>query len=345
VYQNSPTQGPGLERWYTTLSHGENFQGNRLDLTPVEMDAIAPTRPHAVIEVPLFVKGEWWGFIGFDDCWLDRQWTVTEQDALKVAAGIISAAIERQEADQAIRELNAQLEQRVRQRTADLESANRELESFAYSVSHDLRAPLRAIDGYSRLLADDYASQLDDEANVMFQNIRTATQHMNQLINDLLNLSRLTRAEMNLTSVNLSEIAQRIVENLRRQEPERQVKITIQPGLVANGDLSLLQATLDNLLHNAWKFTSRSQQATIEIGGFMDEGNMVYFVRDNGAGFDMQYAQKLFTPFQRLHTSNEFEGTGVGLATVKRIIQRHHGKIWAEGQQGKGATFYFTLGN
>jgi PAS domain S-box-containing protein len=344
IYQNTPSQGPGLERWYAAMSNGEVFSGNINTLSAEELEAVAPTHLLAVIDVPLIVKGEWWGFVGFDDLWTAREWSVTERDALKIAAGIISASIDRQEADLAIRRLNAELEQRVQQRTADLEAANRELESFAYSVSHDLRAPLRAIDGYSGLLVDDYAGQLDDEAQRMFENIRTATHNMAQLIDDLLNLSRYTRAVMNLTMVDMSQMAEHILMYLHHQEPERQVEIDIQSFLVVRGDFNLLQAALDNLLRNAWKFTSKTPQARIEVGQNVDQDRAVYYIRDNGAGFDMQLIDKLFTPFQRLHTPGEFEGTGIGLATVKRIIQRHHGTIWAEGQREKGATFYFTLG-
>ncbi|MEW5870543.1 MAG: GAF domain-containing protein [Chloroflexota bacterium] len=257
--------------------------------------------------------------------------------------GILQDVTDRKRAEEQIRSLNAELEERVRLRTAELEAANRELEAFAYSVSHDLRAPLRGIDGYGRLLLDEHVGKLDEEARFYLNNIRQATQQMGQLINDLLKLSRVTRAEMRRTQVNLSSMAVDVIADLRKQDVQRQIQVSIQPGLVVNGDENLLRIVLQNLLGNAWKFTGKTQQAHIEFNTLQRKGETIYYVRDNGAGFSMQYADKLFAPFQRLHGAQEFEGTGIGLATVKRIIHRHGGEIWAEAEIGKGATFYFTL--
>jgi light-regulated signal transduction histidine kinase (bacteriophytochrome) len=232
----------------------------------------------------------------------------------------------------------------VRERTAELEASNKELEAFSYSVSHDLRAPLRGIDGYSRLLLDDYGDALNSEGKYYLQNVRLAAQKMGQLIDDLLVLSRVTRAEMHREVVDLSELARESIEALREQEPERQVQISIQPLLQAQGDANLLRVMLRNLLSNAWKFTAKKDQASIEIGMQKQDSQSVYFIRDNGAGFNMKYADRLFIAFQRLHNPSEFEGTGIGLATVQRIISRHGGKIWAVADVDQGATFYFTLG-
>jgi len=226
---------------------------------------------------------------------------------------------------------------------AALEAANRELESFSYSVSHDLRAPLRVIDGFSQALLEDYAEKLDREGKDHLQRVRAATQRMGELIDDMLNLSRVTRREMRSESVNLSAIAQAIAAELQRSQPERRVEFVIAEGMVANGDKGLLKVALENLLGNAWKFTGKRSEANIQFGMTEHQGNRVYFMRDNGSGFDMAYADRLFGAFQRLHDSHEFSGTGIGLATVQRVVHRHGGQIWAEAEVAKGATFYFTL--
>jgi PAS domain S-box-containing protein len=241
-----------------------------------------------------------------------------------------------------IRSLNEELEQRVTERTAELEASNKELESFAYSVSHDLRAPLRAIDGFSQILVSSYNDKLDEQGRDYLERVSAASQRMGQLIDGLLNLSRITRAEMRQETVDLSAMVRAIAAELTSGEPGRDVTFEIQPGLLARGDARLLRAALDNLVRNAWKFTGKKSQARIEFGR-NQAGGTVYFMRDDGAGFDMEYADKLFGAFQRLHRVTEYEGTGIGLATVQRIIQRHGGRIWGEGAVDKGATFYFTL--
>jgi PAS domain S-box-containing protein len=257
--------------------------------------------------------------------------------------GIIQDITERKRAEEEIHKLNAELEQRVHQRTMQLESANKELEAFAYSVSHDLRAPLRGIDGWSLALLEDYGSQLDSQAQTYLHRVRSETQRMSQLIDDLLQLSRLTRAEMRTEQVDLSVIAQTYATRLQEEAPERATKFTIQTGLVVNGDPRLLEIALSNLLNNAFKFTGKIAQAHIEFGQTEAQGKRTFFVHDNGVGFDMTYAEKLFSAFHRLHKATEFPGTGIGLATVQRIIHRHGGRVWAEAYVNQGATFYFTL--
>ncbi len=250
---------------------------------------------------------------------------------------------DRLRAEAEIHRLNEELEERVRLRTAELESANKELEAFAYSVSHDLRGPLTNISGYCRLLDEDYGKQFDDVFRDYLQRIESSAERMAQIIEDLLKLSRVTRSQMKREPVNLSELVREIAGELKMREPQRNVEFTIAEDVVVQGDKRLLRVALENLLGNAWKFTRAVPNAHITFGVFPRDGKSVYFIRDNGAGFDMKYAHNLFVPFQRLHSASEFPGSGIGLATVRRIIDRHGGNVWAEAEVGKGATFYFTL--
>ena len=231
----------------------------------------------------------------------------------------------------------------LRRNAAELLAANTELDAFAYSVSHDLRAPLRSIDGFSQILLEDYSGALDVAGRESLQRVRAASQRMGTLIDDLLKLARVTRVEIRTEDVDLSGMAGEIAAELQRATPERLVEFAIAPGLSARGDARLLRVALDNLLRNSWKYTAKQAQPRIEFASIAANGERAFMVRDNGAGFDMQYADKLFGVFQRLHSPAEFEGTGVGLATVRRIITRHGGRIWAEGVVDRGATFYFTL--
>jgi signal transduction histidine kinase len=247
------------------------------------------------------------------------------------------------ESENRYRELNAQLEQRVQDRTLQLEAANKEMEAFSYSVSHDLRSPLRTLNGFSQALAEDYAEQLDETAKDYLARIQAGSHIMSQLIEDLLALSHLTRGVMHHEPVDLSQLANQIVTDLRQQYPEQEVEFKFREGLVVNGDARLLRIALDNLLNNAWKYTSKQPKPQVEFGMTEQDGRNAYFVRDNGAGFDMTYAHKLFGVFQRLHSTDDFPGNGVGLATVQRIINRHGGKVWANAALNQGATFYFSL--
>ena len=266
-----------------------------------------------------------------------------EEGRLRGFTKVTRDLTERRAAEEQVLRLNAELEQKVAERTVQLEAANKELEAFSYSVSHDLRAPLRGIDGFSLALMEDYADRLDAQGQDYLRRIRAATQRMARLIDDLLNLSRITRGELRRETADLSALASSVAEQLRKTYTERQVEFRIAQGVRAQGDPQLLRIALENLLGNAWKFTGKTADAVVEFGVTEGDGGPAYFVRDNGAGFDVAYAGKLFGAFQRLHDVREFEGTGIGLATVQRIVRRHGGRVWAEGEPGRGATFYFTL--
>ena len=231
----------------------------------------------------------------------------------------------------------------VQRRTQELAETNKELETFSYSVSHDLRAPLRTITGFSDLLFKQYADKLDDKGRHHLTWVAKGAEKMNQIIDDLLHLSRFSRQDVKRQDVDLSRIAGTLVEELRRAHPDRRVTVEIKEGIIASVDPQLIKAALSNLLDNAWKFTSKTEHARIEFGTFERDGKTVYCVKDNGAGFDQKSAPRLFSPFQRLHSDQEFEGTGIGLATVERVVRRHGGTIWAEGKTGEGAAFFFTL--
>ncbi|SNB46318.1 ATP-binding protein [Geobacter sp. DSM 9736] len=249
---------------------------------------------------------------------------------------------ERMRSEAANRETTEALES-LRKAKEATDAANKELEAFSYSVSHDLRTPLQSIDGFSLALLEDYGDYLDDRGKDYLRRVRNATQRMAQLIDDLLKLSRLTRSELNPVTVDLSALAARVATELQAGQPDRNITFRIREGLTVTGDADLLKVLFDNLIGNAWKFTSKKEEAVIEFGTADVGGEETFFVRDNGTGFDMAYADKLFAPFQRLHLEKDFPGTGIGLSIVQRIIHRHDGRIWADAAVGKGATFFFTL--
>ncbi|MBI3169336.1 MAG: PAS domain S-box protein [Chloroflexi bacterium] len=256
-----------------------------------------------------------------------------------LVSAVVRDVTRRKQNEDDIKKLNIDLKQRASQ----LEAANKELESFSYSVSHDLRAPLRSIDGFSQALLEDYSQTLPPEGRNYLERVRAAAQRMAVLIDGLLALSRVTRTSLQPRFINLSEIAEEIVTSLRESEPKRKVTVTITPGLMAEGDPQLMRIVFENLLGNAWKFTSKREHATIEFGQKERAKERTFYIRDNGAGFDMAYTDKLFGVFQRLHSVSDYPGTGIGLATVQRIINIHGGRIWAESKEGEGATFYFTI--
>ena len=245
--------------------------------------------------------------------------------------------------EERIRQMNSELERRVLERTAELQFANQEMEAFCYSISHDLRAPLRSIRGYSEIVLQEYDGKLDGRGTEFLKRACESAGHMNQLLDDLLRLSVISRGELRQEETDLRQLAQNLVAGLKSAEPRRRVKVKIARGLSARGDSRLLQIALGNLLSNAWKFTSRRPDALIEFGATHQNGERVFFVRDNGEGFDMEWKHRLFGVFERLHSTQDFPGTGIGLAIVQRVIQRHGGRIWAEGKRQQGATFYFTL--
>ncbi|HEY2776059.1 MAG TPA: ATP-binding protein [Candidatus Binatia bacterium] len=268
-----------------------------------------------------------------------------EQGSAHRFCGVGVDITDRRQASEAAQRLNLDLEAQVRERTAMLEAANKDLESFAYSVSHDLRTPLRTIEGFAALLDDDHGSELSPKARAQLERIRGASRHMSRLIDDMLMLSRASRSELRREPVDVTMLVRGLVAEHRSSVPGRDVSVEVESGLFANADPQLLRIVWNNLVGNAWKYTGQRSNAHIQVGSEIHDGESAFFVRDNGCGFDMRFVGKLFQPFQRLHAAEEYEGTGVGLATVARIVRRHGGKVWAESEIDRGATFRFSLGD
>ncbi len=247
------------------------------------------------------------------------------------------------EQESEIRRMNADLERRVAQRTEQLEATNRELESFAYAVSHDLRAPLRSLSGFSQLLQENPSGTLDEKSRHYLQRINDASRRMSALIEDLLSLSRISRFELTPRPIDFTQLVNDVAATIRERYPQHPVELHVDPGMTVHGDPRLLKIAMENLLDNAWKYTTRSTHPRVSVGSRSDERGLTYFVRDNGVGFDMAYSSKLFGPFQRLHADAQYPGTGIGLVTVQRILARHGGRIWVDAEPNRGATFYFTI--
>jgi PAS domain S-box-containing protein len=311
--------------------------------SPEQWELIKAIGIKSVIIIPLLVRNQVFGIFTLGISSSGRTFTRKDLEFAVEFGRRISLAMENSSLYKEMQEMNAELEQRVTRRTLELEATNKELEAFSYSVSHDLRAPLRSIDGFSNKILKDYSANFDAQAKDYFARIMNASKKMGVLIDDLLKLARLTRVEMKMEVTNLTEMATSIINELKELNPERNVSFYVQEGMIQVADRNLLQIALQNLIGNAWKYSRNQSLATIELGSFVKEELTTYFIKDNGVGFDMRYVDKLFGAFQRLHAITEFEGTGIGLATVQRIIRRHHGNIWAESEINKGTTFYFTL--
>ena len=338
---------------------------NHADLTECHKEFLQQFQIQANLVLPLLEgEGFLWGLLCIHQCSAPRQWQGIEIEFVQQIANQLAIAIqqanlveqlqselaERQRAEDRLIEANAQLSMsnlELRKTSAQLEVANHELESFSYSVSHDLRAPLRAINGFSQILLEDYGDRFDDDCKDYFNRIQRNVDRMGTLIEDLLLLSRISRSEMRYDKVNLSELVQEISDDIQALQPERIVDLSVMPDAFVYADRNLMRVVLENLLQNAWKYTSRHPTAQISFGiaQNLDQSSAqtTYFMHDDGAGFNMAQSSKLFGVFQRLHSTSEFPGTGIGLATVQRVIHRHGGKIWAESVPEQGATFYFTL--
>ncbi len=299
--------------------------------------------PASALFLPMQNRDEFYGVIVLVRSGANKHYDQKDYEFARELIRRAALALENAKLYSQSQDINAELEKRVAFRTKELEASNNELESFSYSVSHDLRAPLRSIDGFSNRILKEYSHKLDDQGVDYFMRVKNASQKMGFLIDDLLKLAHFSRIEMNLVEINLSVMAESIAQELQSSEPDRKVVFKIEKDIVAKVDQVLFSVVFQNLIGNAWKYSRNQKKAIIEFGTLQKKGKPIYFIRDNGVGFDMNYVEKLFGAFQRLHSSKEFEGNGVGLATVQRIIRRHHGNIWTEGEVGKGATFYFSL--
>ncbi|WP_231882975.1 ATP-binding protein, partial [Oleiphilus sp. HI0132] len=316
---------------------------------------ISKARSKSVLCLPIVYRKSQIGALYLENSLSTGVFTEQRMSVIKVLLTQAAISLENARLFDEVTGLNAGLEEKVAQRTRDLDqanvelaSANKELESFSYTVSHDLKSPLRMIKGFSDILLDDYASQLDEEAQRILAKVVAGAKSMEDLINGLLDLSRMQRKEVKRTDLNLSQIADTVVANLRDTYPLRVVDIYIQPDMNINGDARMMHSVVENLINNAWKYSSKTESAEIAFSSALVDDELgrterVFKVKDNGAGFDMSHAGKLFSTFQRLHNKSDFDGTGVGLSTVKRIVEKHGGRVWADSEVGKGASFYFTI--
>lgn len=333
--------------WYEMMQMGKVYYANLKTLPPAEAEIFAQQGLYSLINVPIFVGNEWWGNIGFDDYQQMRDWAPVEIDALQIAASTLGAAIQRQRIDERMRQREHQhrgeLEARVQERTQQLEEALREIENISYTASHDLRAPVRAINGFAHILLREFDTSLSPAAQAYLRKIDHESLRMGTLLDDLIRLLQLNRQEVRRTKVNLSELAAQTAEKLRTRYPEHPVVFEVRADLYVNGDQEMFQVVLNELLQNAWKFTEHKANAQVTFTQTQGDPERIFYVQDNGIGFEMAYAHKLFRNFEQLHLPGTYEGTGMGLALVQRVIQRHGGLVWAEGVPGEGATIYFTV--
>ncbi len=306
-------------------------------------DEVATQQLQAVLCLPILKQQQMIGVIYLENRLVDSVFNPSQVEMTKLLIAQAAIALDNARLIEQIRKMNEELELRVSERTSELKTSNKELEAFSYSVAHDLRTPLRSIDGFSTILLESMGDSLSDENRSYLNRMRSSVVRMGKLIDDLLTLSRTVRSEMHRQKVNLSQVVSGIVDDIKTRDPNRHVEINIVPNLFANCDLGLLKVVLENLLANAWKFSHKRPDARIELNGRIEDGAMIFSLSDNGVGFDMTFVDKLFLPFQRLHSADEFEGTGIGLAIVHRIIERHGGRVWVESVIGQGTTFHFTL--
>jgi light-regulated signal transduction histidine kinase (bacteriophytochrome) len=312
--------------------------------SPLDVVAAPPFGPQfRGAAMPISAGGNFYGVLVFGSKGTTRRLSAGQVKALDILANTAASAFEAASLLAQMRALNQHLELRVAERTRELEMTNADLESFSYSVSHDLRAPLRAIDGFCEILVTDYGTQVPQEAKDYLAKVCTGVARMQRLIDDLLHLARFTRVPLETHRVNMTEVARRVVANVESQAPQRRVKVNLPALPQCHGDGSLLEQVLTNLVSNAFKFTSTRPEAHVEIGAYQEGEKQVYFVRDNGVGFDMKHADKLFGVFQRMHSQAQFPGTGIGLSIVHRIIRRHGGRTWAQSRLDEGTTVYFSL--
>ncbi|MEZ4773389.1 MAG: ATP-binding protein [Bacteroidia bacterium] len=335
----------GFVRWRDLLSNGHTVKGLVKDFPDSERAILEPQDIVSILVVPIFVDKFFWGFIGFDDCLTERIWTQTEENLLMSVANSIGNYISRKKAEKKLAESWAKLEQRVIERTEQLESSNKELESFAYSISHDLRAPLRHLNGYSQLLQKKAGKILEGANLESLAYISAAAQKMSRQIDDLLAYSRINKKEIVLRHVQMTPLIKNIFRVLVEQEQHRVIHFDVENLPDAYADEMLIEQAFMNLISNAIKYTSKEKEAQIAVKGSMRENDTLFSISDNGVGFNMEYEDRMYGVFRRLHGEDDFEGTGIGLANVKRIITRHKGKVWATGKVGEGATFYVSLPN
>ncbi len=347
TFQNMSIVEEHSRPWLEKMQAGQVYYCN-LDMLPESVRQMYLARGLLTyLDAPIYVNGVWWGIMGMDDNFRVRNWLQVELDAIQVAASTLGLAIQRQLRDEAFRKVEQahreELEQRVKERTQQLQGALQEIEGVSFTASHDLRTPLRAVDGYASILLSDHSQNLDGEQNAYIFKIKQAAQHMARLLDDLIHLIRYSRQPINKQQLDLAHTARHVLRDLMNRHPGRRVEMKIAEQLPAFGDRALLGVVIEELVDNAWKFTAGREQAEIEFGINRQNGQAIYFLRDNGIGFDMTYVGKLFRNFEQLHQPGMVEGTGMGLATVHRIIVRHGGRIWAEGRLDEGSTFYFTL--